>query len=140
MAATDFVLDNSVTMRWCFDAGTHAYADQVLDQLQTRQAVAIVPVLWRYELSAVLARAETKAGFPALKTREFLQRMAALDIRIDGESAGRVLTDVHQLAVHHRLTSYDAAYLEVAQRRSLPLATLDDELRAACQKSGIALV
>jgi predicted nucleic acid-binding protein len=127
-------------MRWCFDSGTHAYADQVLSQLETRQSTAFVPVLWRYEVSAVLARAQTKAGFPAQEVAAFLQSLAALDIRVDDETASRVLTDVHGLAVQFRLTSYDAAYLELAQRRKLPLATLDDELRAACKSACIALV
>ena len=55
-----FVLDNSVTMRWCFDSSAHAYADQVLGQLETRRSAAFVPVLWRYEVSAVVARAQIK--------------------------------------------------------------------------------
>ncbi len=55
---SDFVLDNSVTMRWCFEGGSNDYADDVLRQLETQARVAIVPVLWRYEVSAVLARAD----------------------------------------------------------------------------------
>ena len=137
---TDFVLDNSVTMRWCFDAGAHAYADRVLDQLETRRNLAFVPILWRYEVSAVLARAEIKGGFPAQKAADFLRSLAALDIRVDAESGIRVLTDVHRLAVRHRLTSYDAAYLELALRMNLPLATLDDELREACKAAGVAVL
>ena len=132
-----FVLDNSVTMRWCFDAGAHAYADQVLDRLETQRGPAYVPVLWRYEVSAVLARAEVRSLLAASKVSEFWKRLAALDIRVDVESADRILTDVHRLAVLHRLTSYDAAYLELALRRSLPLATLDDELRAAGVAAGV---
>jgi len=45
------ILDNSVTMRWCFDGGHHAYADQILDQIGTGKATAFVPLLWRYEVS-----------------------------------------------------------------------------------------
>lgn len=127
-------------MRWCFDSGIHAYGDHVLGQLETRQAVAFVPVLWRYEVSAVLARAEIKAAFPAQKAADFLRSLAALDIRIDDESAGRVLTDVHRLALQYRLTSYDAAYLELSLRRKLPLATLDEELRQSCKAAGIAVL
>jgi hypothetical protein len=55
---TDFVLDNSVTTRWCFEGGSHAYADKILQQLVATAGTAFVPVLWRYEVSAVLARAE----------------------------------------------------------------------------------
>ena len=136
----DFVLDNSVTMRWCFDSGAHAYADQFLARLEARRSVAFVPVLWRYEVSAVLARAQIKALFPAQKGADFLRSLAALDIRIGDDSSGRVLTDVHRLALQYRLTSYDAAYLELARRRGLPLATLDDELRTAAAAAGVTML
>ena len=86
---SDFVLDNSVTMRSCFDSGAHVYADQVLDRLEARRSVAFVPILWRYEVSAVLARAQIKAMFPAQRVADFLRSLAALDIRIDDDSAGR---------------------------------------------------
>lgn len=130
---TDFILDNSVAMRWCFDSGNHVYANGILQQLESASDVAFVPVLWRYEVSSVLARAEIKGILPAQKAMDFLKSLAALDIRTDDESARRVLTDVHRLAVQYRLTSYDAAYLELALRRDLPLATLDVELQGGMQ-------
>jgi predicted nucleic acid-binding protein len=136
---TDFVLDNSVTMRWCFDSGNHAYADAVLQQLESASGAAFVPVLWSYEVSSVLARAEIRALLSAQKVGDFLKSLAALDIRTDDESARRVLPDVHRLAVQYRLTSYDAAYLELALRRGLPVATLDAELQEACKAAGVAL-
>ncbi len=98
-----------------------------------------MPVLWRYEVSSVLARAEIKGMLAAPKAVDFLRSLAALDIRIDEESGRRVLTDVHRLAVQYRLTSYDAAYLELALRRNLPVATLDIELQDACKAAGVAL-
>ena len=133
-----FVLDNSVTMRWCFDSGAHGYADHILEHIETRRSTAFVPTLWRYEVSAVLARAEIKGILSSQKVANFLQNLSALDIRVDDESAGRVLTDVHRLAVQYRLTSYDAAYLELALRRDLPIATLDEELLLACKTAGVA--
>lgn len=137
---TDFVLDNSVTMRWCFDAGANAYADSILARLEADDGAAVVPVLWRYEVSAVLARAETRGFLPAHKAAAFLANLAALPIEVDIESVNRALTDVHRLAVQYRLSSYDAAYLELALRRNLPLATLDQELRAACKAAGIVFI
>jgi predicted nucleic acid-binding protein len=124
-------------MRWCFDSGAHAYADYILEQIETRRSTGFVPTLWRYEVSAVLARAEIKGLLSAQKVADFLKGLAALDIRVDDESASRVLTDVHKLAVQYRLTSYDAAYLELALRRGLPLATLDEELLMACKTAGV---
>jgi len=59
---------------------------------------------------------------------------------VDPDSSEHILTDVHRLAVAYRLTSYDASYLELALRKNLPLATLDDELIAASKASGVALL
>lgn len=63
-----------------------------------------------------------------------------MNIIIDSESSDHILTDVHRLAMAYRLTSYDASYLELAQRKNLPLATLDGELIAASIASGVALL
>ncbi len=136
---TDFVLDNSVTMRWCFEGGNHVYADAMLERLETASDAAVVPVLWRYEVSAVLSRAQTKGWLTSSKAAEFLEDIAALNIVVDAESAERVLNDVYRLATVHRLTAYDAAYLELALRRTLPIATLDVELRNACMTAGVTI-
>jgi predicted nucleic acid-binding protein len=134
---SDFVLDNSITMRWCFDSGAHERADKILEQLEREQGTAFVPLLWRYEVSAVLSRAQNRGLLEARKAEEFLEDLAALSIVVDTEGASRILTDVHRLATLYRLTSYDAAYLELAVRRDLPLATLDDELLNACKTAGV---
>jgi predicted nucleic acid-binding protein len=97
---------------------------------------------WFYEASAVLAREQNRGTIPAAKVDAFLVvlRSRSLDIVVDPESVGLVLTDVHRLAVTYRLTSYDAAYLELALRRALPLATLDNELIAACRQAGVPVL
>ena len=135
---TAFVLDNSVTMRWCFESGTPAYADAVARQLEAGEA--FVPILWRYEVSAVLARAQRTGLLTAQQVAEFLEDLEAVNIIVDADSASYILTDVHRLAVTYRLTSYDAAYLELALRRNLPLATLDEELLRACKAAGVAVL
>ncbi|MGE0221954.1 MAG: type II toxin-antitoxin system VapC family toxin [Acetobacteraceae bacterium] len=85
----------------------------------------------------MLARAQIR-GFLAGQTAfEFLQDLTALEIQVDMEGADHILTEVHRLAIAYRLTSYDAAYLELAARRTLPLATLDQDLLAACKASGV---
>ena len=137
---TDFVLDNSVTMRWCFDAGTHEYADNILRTLMAAESSAFVPILWRYEVSAVLARAQLRGTVPPEEVAFFLEDLANLDITVDTASGEHVLTDVHRLAITYRLTSYDAAYLELTLRKKLPLATLDDDLRKACLNAGGAVI
>ena len=133
---TVFVLDNSVTMRWCFESGAHAYADSVLERLEADDGQAFVPIIWRYEVSAVLARAQNTGVLTAQRVAECLQDLQDLNITIDADSGSRILTQVHQLAVTHRLTTYDAAYLELALRTDLPLATLDVALLRACKIAG----
>ncbi|HEX4277972.1 MAG TPA: type II toxin-antitoxin system VapC family toxin [Bryobacteraceae bacterium] len=100
---------------------------------------AIVPVLWRYEVSAVLAKAQKDGILTDLKVSALLT-LQSLNIQLDREGADYILSDAHRLAVAHRLTSYDAAYLELAMRKKLPLATLDDELIRACNRTGHALL
>jgi predicted nucleic acid-binding protein len=100
----------------------------------------VVPVLWFYEPSAVLAREQNSGTLAAPKAEEFIAALNALPIAADPESAARVFRDVHRLALGPRLTSYDAAYLELALRRKLPLATLDDDLIPADKATGVSLL
>jgi predicted nucleic acid-binding protein len=131
-------LDNSVTMRWCFQNAAHPYADGVLQQLAA--GGALVPVLWRYEVSAVLAKSQKDGFLTALRADEFLASLNQLNISENPDSSNHIFTDVHRLAVAYRLTSYDASYLELALRRNLPLATLDHELIAASKAAGVTLL
>jgi predicted nucleic acid-binding protein len=133
-----FVLDNSVAMRWCFKTEAHPYADAILQKL-AMGVTAIVPTLWFYEASAVLARAQNKGELSADKAAEFLAELRALNIIADEESGARAFTDVHRIAVAYRLTSYDAAYLELALRRNLPLASLDADLVRAAKSAGVRI-
>jgi predicted nucleic acid-binding protein len=134
-----FVLDNSVAMRWCFESATHPYADSVLQRLANGDD-ALVPLLWFYEASAVLAREQSRGTLAAPKADEFIVELQLLNISADMEGATHIFSDVHGLALAHRLTSYDAAYLELALRRSLPLATLDDDLVRASKAAGVTLL
>ncbi len=132
---TSFVLDNSITMRWCFEDTATAYSEAILQQMETGTQ-AIAPVLWLYEVGAVLAKEQRRSGLSAQEAAEFLEILTSFDIAIDRAGTDRILTDVHRLAVAYRLTGYDAAYLELALGMSLPLATLDADLREACRSAG----
>jgi len=85
---TVFVLDNSVTMRWCFQNAAHPYADGVLQQLAT--GAAFVPVLWRYEVSAVLAKSQKDGILTAFKADEFLATLNRLNITVDPDGSDRI--------------------------------------------------
>ncbi len=99
-----------------------------------------MPVLWFYEASAVLSRAQNTGTLAASKAAEFITELQSLNITADDAGVERVLTDVHRLALLYRLTSYDAAYLELAIRLNLPLATLDDELIRAAAAAGVPVL
>jgi predicted nucleic acid-binding protein len=134
-----FVLDNSVAMRWCFESVAHPYADSVLRRIASGDA-AIVPVIWFYEASSVLSRAQNRGTLAAPKADEFIAELNSLNITADEESAARVFPDVHRVALAYRLTSYDASYLESALRRNLPLATLDNDMIRASKAAGVSVI
>ena len=135
---TAFVLDNSVTMRWCFENTSTAYSEEVLEQLLVGRQ-AYVPALWLYEVVSVLAKSQRMGVITAEKVHGFLEDLRSLDITVDDESFGYVFGDVHHLAVAHGLSGYDAAYLELAIRKALPLATLDEDLQKAARAAEVPL-
>jgi predicted nucleic acid-binding protein len=135
-----FVLDNSVAMRWCFESATHPYADSILKRFLTGDT-ATVPLLWFFEASAVLARAQNGGMLTSARADDFIAELKSLPISGDDEGPARALSDIHQLALTYRLTSYDAAYLELATRSGLPIATLDNDLiRASKAAAGVTVL
>ena len=95
--------------------------------------------LWMYEVTSVLAKAQRLGSITAEKSHEFLEDMRSLDITIDDEGLAHIFDDVRNLAFDHALSGYDAAYLELAMRKGIPLATLDDELRKAAASAKVSL-
>lgn len=133
-----FVVDNSVALAWCFeDEQTDAIA-ALLDRVTKTGGIA--PQLWPLEATNGLLMAERRGRITVDQRRRLASFLQALPISIDDETASRVWTTTAQLAEQHRLTAYDAAYLELAQRLSLPLATYDKPLMVAAQNAGVALL
>lgn len=136
-----FVLDNSVTMRWFFEDGSPsdlAYADEVLAEIN--HSGCVVPVTWGLEVANVLVRAETKTEVAATRSGAFIGMLQGMNIEVDEDTFARALSDTLQLSRTHKLSSYDASYLELALRRRVPLATLDDDLRKAAKKAGVKIL
>ena len=133
-----FVLDCSVTMAWCFEdertAATHALLARVVD------AGAIAPFLWPLEVTNVLLNAVRRKRIPSEAVNQVAQRIAVLPVAIDTDGAALVWANTLQLAERYALSSYDACYLELAQRKALPLATLDAALRKAATAAGVTLL
>lgn len=133
-----FVLDCSLTMTWLFgDEGTPASA-ALLDRLETEAAV--VPAHWALEVTNVLAMAEKRKRITAPTSAAFLKLLKTFEIETDAETAERAFAHLLPLCRTYGLTSYDAAYLELAARRHLPLASLDDDLRRGAKRLGITVL
>lgn len=132
----EFVLDSSVTMSWFFDDEATAATDKLLDRLNS-DGRAIVAAHWALEVSNTLLMAERRKRSTVAESSHFIAILDALPIETDQETVSRASTSSMELARAQGLTLYDSAYLELAMRRSLPLATLDNQLRAAAKKTGV---
>jgi len=132
------VLDSSVTLAWVYAAETTGAISDVLARVI--ESGAWVPGLWRLEIGNVLEMGVRKGRTDAAFRDAALADLALLPISVDPETDRLAWGATVKLAARHRLTLYDAAYLELARRRSLPLATLDAELRVAAAAEDIILI
>ena len=130
-----FVLDASITACWAFQDEDHPDAGLAFDKMRVEEAV--VPCLWWFEVRNILVVNERRGRISESETAAFLLNLSRLRVRLDRlPEADAVL----RLARTHRLSVYDAAYLELAQREGLPLATLDTDLRRAAAEAGVAVL
>ena len=137
---TEFVLDASVALRWVLQDGSErdaAYAAKVLESLQ--HADAVVPALWYTEIIHVLRCAEMDDKIGESVLTGYVYQIGQLPINPDPVSSQSIQLAVASVSREFKLTGYDAQYLELAIRRSLPIATLDRQLRKAAKKAGITL-
>lgn len=135
-----FVLDSSLAMTWCFSDEATAYTEGFLDRLSTVTDTAVVPALWLYEILNVVALAARKGRITQVKGTQFLQSLTELPIEVDYPITALLFKAAPPLAEQHRLTGYDTAYLELALRLGLPLATLDQELIQASKTVGVIIL
>jgi len=136
----NLVLDASVTLSWLLADGKAAdrrYAGSVLEAMKAPQAVAEVPVTWGLEIANVLVKGEVRGLINEAQSNAFLEMLAGIRIEADPATFVRSITDTLQLARRYRLSAYDASYLELALRGSLPLASLDVGLMKAARKAGV---
>lgn len=133
-----FVVDGSVAVTWCFADEASPESDALLDRMQ--ETGAVVPALWHLEIGNVLLQAERRGRLTAADQAARVALLCRLPLETDAETTSRALSEILLLARAQRLTTYDAAYLELAARRGLPLATRDPELRTAAEQLGVALL
>lgn len=133
------VLDASVALAWCFPDEGSPGAEKLLDAMADGSK-AIVPAIWPFEVGNALLTAERRRRLTIAQVTAALKNLALLPIAIDSVQTEFVFGDVLAVARHTQLTEYDAAYLELALREGLPLATLDDRLRQAARNAGVRLL
>jgi predicted nucleic acid-binding protein len=132
---TAFVLDASIALAWCFaDVATRA----LLDRLADEESAALG--LWRLEVANALAKAERRGRLSVAGLTRSVSLLQRLAVSIDSEGAERDFRELLDMARGERLTVYDAAYLELALRLGLPLASKNAKLRKAGAGLGLALL
>lgn len=130
-----FVLDTSIALAWCFEDEQTPAVMNLLDRVV--QTGAVAPLLWPLETLNGLLMAERRRRIDAPKRETLTSFLHDLPIQLDTETAQKAWDTTRLLAERHRLTVYDAAYLELAARLRLPLASLDRALRDAARAVGL---
>ena len=130
------VIDASLTLAWYFDDESTPATDAVLHAVSETGAVA--PMLWRLEVANAFQAAIRRRRITAAYRDASLSALLSLPITIDADTDTYAWTTTLRLSERFGLTVYDAAYLELAQRRNLSLATLDEDLQRAASQSDIA--
>ncbi len=124
-----------MTVAWCFQDQADAESEAALEALADGEA--LVPAIWPLEIANVLLVAERRRRLSRAEAGGFLDLLGALPIVVEEVSFHGATTGVLSRAREHGLSAYDAAYLDLAARKGLPLATRDAALRAARRKAGI---
>ncbi|MGK0442409.1 MAG: putative nucleic acid-binding protein [Pseudohongiellaceae bacterium] len=135
-----FVLDNSIAMRWLLESNKavdQRYAESVLTSLT--DAEAYVPNLWHLESVNVLLGAEKRGELIPAEVERFISQLENMPITVDTLTSNQAFSRTLALAKAYKLSSYDAAYLELAVREGLPLATLDKSLLSAAKKAEVEI-
>ena len=132
------VLDASVTLTWLLDDEIDPISDGLMDRVATEGAVA--PAIWPTEVANGLLSATRRGRIPADRAKGMLETLVAFDVRIEPTPLARLHTRIFALATGARLTVYDACYLDLALTQSLPLATLDQQLRQAAEALNVPVL
>lgn len=133
-----FVLDASIALTWYFPDEKSKNAEDVLARFASGEHAVVTP-FWRHEILNALLFSERRKRITSRITNQFLFELSALPISVDNAFlSGVVFEDVQALCRKHRLTAYDAAYLELAIREKCSIATLDEDLARAAISEGVS--
>ena len=134
-----WVVDSSVGIAWVHPGQATPATEKLLDAI-CEGVVFVVPALWYTEMANALLVLQRRNKLTAGERKIALEKLSNLNFTTDEESAKAAFTAASTLAERHSLTVYDATYLEVALRRKLSLATLDDDLTKAARRVGVKLL
>ncbi len=135
----DWVLDCSLALAWVLPDETSARAEKFLAQVSTKN-ILWVPALWWYEISNALVNARLRYRLAEADSMRAVELYGTLPIETDLDLGSDTAWRFQALAREYSLSAYDAAYLELAQRRGLGLATLDRHLMMAARKAGVKIL
>ena len=134
-----FIVDASVALCWYFEDQRTAYTEAVFDCL-ARGDEGLVPAIWPLEVVNGLVVAVRQKTITATQLETFVRDLKDLPVEVDLEGVGRAYSSILRVSRQHQLSSYDAAYLDLALVEGLPLATLDKNLRVAAKRAGVELL
>jgi len=132
------VIDASIALSWCFDDEASDETDAVAQDVIANGG--LVPSLFHLELANVLLQAERRGRISASEIAQRRDLLAQMSLETDPQTAGRAWNEILSLARTHKLTSYDAAYLELASRKGAALATKDKALATAARHLGLTVL
>jgi predicted nucleic acid-binding protein len=135
----DWVIDSSIALAWALPDETSKEADRFLSRISIRN-ILWVPALWWYEMANALLMAQRRKRLTDAERIRLMELYRVLPIRTDTMLDSDIMGRFQRLGMDYDLSAYDAAYLELAQRRGLGLATFDRPLRSAAQRAGIKLI
>ena len=136
---TRFVLDASIVLTWCFPDEEAQKAEKISERIALGDQPA-VPAFWRHEVLNALLVGEKRKRLTNELIQSFINDLERLPAEIDTPAAGTVFHSTQDLCRKHGLTAYDAAYLELAMRHRIALATVDEALERAARAEGIEIV
>lgn len=136
-ALARFVLDGSVTLAWLFHDEKDSYADAIVARLPAVEM--LVPHLWHLEVANVLMVSERRGRCTQADSSHWLGFLSGLSITVDGQTERQAWSASLAIARQHALSVYDAAYLELAIRENVSIASLDKQLIAAAKAIGVPL-
>lgn len=131
-----FIVDASVGFAWVYQGQATDETDHLLNEVAAG-ATVIVPALWFSEMSNVLLIAQRRHRLTAAQRKGAMEKLTAMQLTVDEEGSRNAFGKTSELAEKYGLTIYDATYLELALRRSLPLASRDEALRNAAKQCGL---